>query len=401
MNLIKNLPDIEINGEILYSNEIFNHTLGHLNWFVDTQGEIIEKNISDINNTDVFYFVHFISWFSIENIVDLYSTKNNFSDTIQQLLKKDNFKLIILDVHEVHGYNHLDMLFKNFEKNVLFINNDLNLNKEAEKRNWKVKTEKTNFLIWNSVRGWKEMYNEKTFSDKTNTKLFLCKNKNIKLHRLYFLSYLKKHNLLNNFNYSNLDIHQWKNYEYYKDDRFDKDSFDYIEDSIKDIIFKGRKNTDYETSIKEMQDINITDSGYNFAGNIIVDDYLNTLINVVTESVYFDEMIHVSEKSFKPFAFFQLPIFVASQNHVSYMRDYYKLDLFDDFINHDYDKEKDPAKRMEYIVKEIQRLNDIPNEVFNFIKNNKKRFISNFNALDDILLEKRDFHIYKHTIKVI
>lgn len=56
---------------------------------------------------------------------------------------------------------------------------------------------------------------------------------------------------------------------------------------------------------------------------------------------------------------------------------------------------------MEYIVKEIQRLNDIPNEVFNFIKNNKKRFISNFNVLDDILLEKRDFHIYKHTIKVI
>jgi hypothetical protein len=60
MNLIKNLPDVEINGEILYSNEIFNHTLGHLNWFVDTQGEIIEKNISDINNTDVFYFVHFM-----------------------------------------------------------------------------------------------------------------------------------------------------------------------------------------------------------------------------------------------------------------------------------------------------------------------------------------------------
>jgi len=399
MNLIYDLPDIEINGEILYSQELFNHTIGHLNWFTDNPDEIIKKNISDINETDNFYFVHFISWFSTENVVELYSSKNNFSNSIQELLKKDNFKLIILDVHEVHRYNLLDDLFKNFNKNVLFINNDLNIKSEAKKRNWKVDTEKTNFLIWNSIKGWKQIYNENNFLPKTHKKLFLCKNKNIKLHRLYFLSYLKKYNLLQNFNYSNLDIHQWKNYDYYKDDRFDTESFYKIEESIKDVITEGRKNTDNEIFVEKMNDINITDSGYNFAGEILIDDYLNTLVNVVTESVYFDDMIHVSEKSFKPFAFFQLPIFVASQNHVSYMRDYYKLDLFDDFINHDYDKEKDPAKRMEYIVKEIQRLNNIPNVVFDYIKNNKKRFLNNFNQLDSILVEKRDSNIY-NKIKV-
>jgi hypothetical protein len=400
MNLVKDLPDVEINGEVLYSQELFNHTVGHLNWFTDNPDKIIHKNISDINKNENFYFVHFISWFSTENVVELYSSKNNFSDKLQELLKKDNFKLIILDVHEVHNYNLLDNLFKNFVSNVMFINNDLNIKFEAERRNWKVDTEKTNFLIWNSIKGWKQIYNENTFLPKTNTKLFLCKNKNIKLHRLYFLSYLKKYNLLENFNYSNLDIHQWNNYEYYKDERFDDESFYKIEESIKDVISDGRKNTDYEIFVQKMNDINITDSGYNFAGEILIDDYLNTLVNVVTESVYFDDMIHISEKSFKPFTFFQLPIFVASHNHVSYLRDYYGLDLYDDFINHDYDKIKNPAKRMEAIVKEIQRLNNIQTDVFEFIKNNKKRFVNNFNQLDSILVEKRDLHIY-NKIKVI
>ena len=54
---------------------------------------------------------------------------------------------------------------------------------------------------------------------------------------------------------------------------------------------------------------------------------------------------------------------------------------------------------MEYIVNEIQRLNNIPNEVFDYIKNNKKRFLNNFNLLDSILVEKRDSNIY-NKIKV-
>lgn len=392
MILLKDLPSIEIDGEVMYSSDIFQQAVNHLDWFKSQDYQTIPKNQNEIKEDDIFYFVHFISWFGPENVVSLYSEKNVFSDKIKELLTNPNFRLIILDVHEVHNYDYLTKIFNSFnnKERVLFINNDLNIQKICNKKNWGINVSKTNFLIWNCIKTWKELYRKENFIKNDSKKLFLCKNKNIKLHRLYFLSYLQKNNLLKNFNYSNLDIHQWSEKNLYRIKNFNEQDYDDLYESIIQIIDNGRVNTDSELLVDEMRDVNITDSSYNFAGNIIEEDYNNTLVNVVTESVFFEPMIHLSEKTFKPFAFLQLPIFLASYNHVKNLRDYYGLDLFDDFINHEYDNIKDDTERMKAVVDEVKRLSSKQDEVKKFFTDNQDRFYKNFTHLDLILKNKRD-----------
>ena len=104
--------------------------------------------------------------------------------------------------------------------------------------------------------------------------------------------------------------------------------FKNIENKLKkEIVFP--KYTKYEKTFNFEKLMN---SNYNFAGELTFEDYKNSYINITTESVYFDKMIHVTEKSFKPFFLFQLPLFVASKGHVDILRKKLNLDLFDDFI---------------------------------------------------------------------
>ena len=35
MNLVKDLPDIEINGQVLYSSNVFQDAINHFAWFHD------------------------------------------------------------------------------------------------------------------------------------------------------------------------------------------------------------------------------------------------------------------------------------------------------------------------------------------------------------------------------
>ena len=100
-------------------------------------------------------------------------------------------------------------------------------------------------------------------------------------------------------------------------------------------------------------------------------------INITTETHFFEDDIHISEKSFKPFYFSQMPIFIATHNHVKKMKELYGFDFFDDIINHSYDNELEPAKRFDMICQEIKRLSQNENQIREFYRNNKTRFDRN------------------------
>jgi hypothetical protein len=110
-------------------------------------------------------------------------------------------------------------------------------------------------------------------------------------------------------------------------------------------------------------------------------NFENSYINIVTESHYHfrEHDVHITEKSFKPFYFLQLPLFLASYQHVKLMRQEYDLDLFDDLIDHSYDNEIDDVKRFHMVVNEIKRLSNMRNEISEFYKNNVDRLIHNHN----------------------
>ena len=68
--------------------------------------------------------------------------------------------------------------------------------------------------------------------------------------------------------------------------------------------------------------------------------------------------IFITEKSFKVFAWHQFPIWYAVSGLVAKIRDM-GFDLFDDLIDHSYDKDTDPLTRMDSVVAEAHRFSNL------------------------------------------
>jgi hypothetical protein len=100
-----------------------------------------------------------------------------------------------------------------------------------------------------------------------------------------------------------------------------------------------------------------------------------SLVNVVNETNDFDDDVSMlTEKTYKPFSWHQIPIFNATKGHVDKVRSL-GFDLFDDIIDHSYDTVTNSH---------IQKLK-ILNEVTKFLKK--------YSTIDDVNnLRKNIFH---------
>ena len=125
--------------------------------------------------------------------------------------------------------------------------------------------------------------------------------------------------------------------------------------------------------------------------------YMNSYVNIVTESQFRDDfnVIHVSEKSFRPFAYYNLPLIVATQNHIKYMKDKYCFDFYDDLINHDYDNEKYIGNRITMLIDEVIRLKNNKEDVIKFYKQNTHRLINNQKIISEIKNNNDDYEFFK------
>jgi hypothetical protein len=164
----------------------------------------------------------------------------------------------------------------------------------------------------------------------------------------------------------------------------------------------------YQTEINEFADIDIKKSvnelnyqvdfppfNFDWDASYSNNPYSNSYINIVTETNFDkDDIIILSEKSFIPLYYSQIPIIMSSTNHIKKMRDLYGFDFFDDIVNHDYDSEPDPKKRFDMIINEIARLNGKKDEIVNFFKNNKERFDKNIEIFETIKNDKTDYNFY-------
>lgn len=118
-------------------------------------------------------------------------------------------------------------------------------------------------------------------------------------------------------------------------------------------------------------------------------DLTGALINIITESAYepepgvdrveFHHLPGMTEKSFKCFAMQQLPVWLAPYGSVQCYRDL-GFDVFDDIINHDYDMEADPVRRIKQIADQIEKLCELT-EIKNLRIKLQPRFLKNINTL--------------------
>lgn len=83
--------------------------------------------------------------------------------------------------------------------------------------------------------------------------------------------------------------------------------------------------------------------------------YWDSYINLVTETSVLSQEIFFSEKTFKPLISGQMAIWLGMRGMVSFLRDL-GFDLFDDYINHEYDLNENWHQRIDMIHLQLEKL---------------------------------------------
>lgn len=397
MNLVFNKWDVDGNP-IPNLSELnkYDDDICHPFFFNDARFNVKSRRLEDINQNEKFYFI-----ISNKQPYSFYIKNSEIflPKEIEYYIKNFDLKIMFISEHESH--KHLDiflqLLIKQIKKNnwkeenFYIIDNNSMLNKLKDRFNTKINFFKINYLIQFFS---KNINSPKIIDIEFDKKfIFLCHNRQPHYHRLLFLAHLKNLNMLDNditnwsltmehsdyIRYARqgpnvMSISHFKNY-------LDLNNTSLINDFS--FICNTKKLSFYEEDIDWEDTINTYHSRnqiHTFKSEL---NFKNSYINIVTESHYHfrDCDVHITEKSFKPFYFFQLPIFVASWQHVKMMREEYDFYFFDDLIDHSYDDEKDDAKRFHMIIAEIERLSNMREEISLYYKMNADKLIHNHNFL--------------------
>lgn len=375
-----------------------------------TKHDLDFARISEIEDIEKNPKANFYHLCTIKSYLSVFITNNDrlpISNNVIDLLRKyQNFNVIFLTENESDKSNVIDLVQNQIDKlnlkseQFVVINDNEEL--DALKRNLG-----TNLLVHTGIflhtktlqimSEYESNYN----SDKKY--LFMCHNRRLHPHRFGLLCWLKKYNLLDSVNWSFLRGFEIENRKYsngkiwshYLDVIFnEKDKVEFT-DEIEFISKIKIKKDEYEVNYE----IDNGDNTLDFNMSYEINSYKNAFINIVTESKFESQNItHITEKSFVPFYFHQLPIFVSSVYHVKTLKQKYDFDLFEDLINHDYDIEHTHRERLHKIVKEIKRLNDNKEMVIDFYKKNKHRFEENRKKCIEISKSKSDYYFYKNLI---
>jgi hypothetical protein len=175
------------------------------------------------------------------------------------------------------------------------------------------------------------------------SKVFICLNhllKDNRSYRLYLLSMLEQNHLTQHGLVSSPMLSN----ELIKDEIFNPESRLSKEGKKHIIQYLYGKNS-----------LAIDNVNYNLASADIPDFFYKALWNVVTETNFYDEKLHLTEKIFKPIAIKRPFILVSAAGNLDYLKSYGFMS-FDKWIDESYDSESDPDIRLKMIVKEITKL---------------------------------------------
>jgi hypothetical protein len=94
-------------------------------------------------------------------------------------------------------------------------------------------------------------------------------------------------------------------------------------------------------------------------GTLSANDNLDTLclglFHVVTETIFYDEKLHLTEKIFKPIVARRPFFLVGAPGNLAYLKSY-GFKTFDHWIDESYDSETEPDQRLVKIVNELDKL---------------------------------------------
>jgi len=328
-------------------------------------------------------------------------------NVLEFLRNYDNFFLMLLTAHEPEGVKAFKCLKQFIEKHrinpkkIFVVNNNSKLNELKHTFIPELNVHSIKFIPNTSNNSLVKI--ESRFNENKKGKFFLCHNRSPKPHRYSILILMKNENLIDDVNWSLVSGFQCKN-ELFFSQIFTKDEMKKYKSDIDYFMSIEIKKSDFE--IEEdwfkpnSHEINVEGLPIWMRVPEKVETFENSYINIVTESSYLDSelIVHITEKSFRPFYFYQLPIFVASHHHVKHLKEIYGFDMFEDIIDHSYDNIVNDRDRLFEILNEIKRLSGNKEKVREFYKSNYDRFEKNKNIILNILRNTDDYKFFRSLI---
>jgi hypothetical protein len=112
-------------------------------------------------------------------------------------------------------------------------------------------------------------------------------------------------------------------------------------------------------------------------------DYAQTGMEIVLETLFDDSRLHLTEKALRPIACGKPFMLVATTGSLEYLRSY-GFETFGDLIDESYDLETDPVARLAAVIQEITRIAAMCpadkiilwNQLHKIAERNKQRFFS-------------------------
>lgn len=353
-------------------NEMFNHWNISVEW----------KTIDEITNfASVIYPI-----VNLNNINPF--DKDIFPPKLRELLNH-GLKICIFHVNEAFDKDDYGDFVKYLKLNniressiILFVNN--------------YKQELYNKIYESNIRYYNPYYqlqihsnilqkNEFKFSHSTKKFLFMCHNNKMWSHRLSTLVLLKHYNIIDDVDFScvNFDLIN-------KDEILNLLNIYPAEDMnliLNQFLQNKSQLSFFEKNYKTEEIDSIT---------INLETFKNSYVNIVTETDFIQDVIHITEKSLKPFYYFQYPIFVAPQGHVKKLKELYDFDFFDDVIDHSYDDIEDNSTRLKSVLIEIDKLHKNKNHLIKNYILFKDRFELNQIKVKNIIDIKDDVSYIKN-----
>lgn len=416
-NILKVIYDVidDIDSSYFYSNGKLTEEQKYLQYITQFRDASDFKEYELIKYEDVIdgsneNYVYFICCIQQLNELLIKSPKQLFNSKIEGLLRNHkNFKLVLLNYGELEDENTFITL-NNYITNlnidgfkIFLCNQNLDIVDYIKKYNSKI-----NFFL--PIRSYKDalnnFVNNKIEFKEEKEYLFMTYNRSMRPHRYALLCLLMKNKLLDYTDWSlltgwNMSKHidrYGENYgqEFYNNVLEDEDRVD-LQNEISYFNSIDMKKSKYENSVS-LGDIGDDFPNCDFYEGYVQNPYDNSYINITTESSFERNITHITEKSFKPFYFNQIPIFVAGCGHIEKLKNKFHFDFFDDFVDHSYDVEVNPKKRLKLIVSEIQRIKDEKESLVKYYISNKDRFLKNQKMIKELANDVSDYNFFKNLI---
>jgi hypothetical protein len=141
---------------------------------------------------------------------------------------------------------------------------------------------------------------------------------------------------------------------------FLKDQYGHWTDAVNDphSLLDARAKLKINNTLPALTDpliIDVETPNGNLSANVQLKDLTKAFWHVITETIYFQEKLHLTEKTFKPIVAKRPFILVGAPGNLAYLKSY-GFKTFDRWIDESYDQETDNFLRIEKITMELKKL---------------------------------------------